>query len=152
MSGCLIISCSKRKINRPGAAINVYDGNFFRILRNRKPPLDLFILSAKYGLIAAETQIEPYDQIMTKWKAVGIRPTVEKQYEKLVLPNYDNVLILMSNLYLGVLERVADNPQAMRIGANLGVGYQQQFLVEICENARKNGSDYVPAWVEAIKE
>lgn len=62
MRPVLIVACSQRKTNRPGPAIQVYDGQLFRILRKYRPDVDLFVLSAKYGLIEATQEIEPYDQ------------------------------------------------------------------------------------------
>lgn len=75
----LILSCSQRKRSDPGLlpAIERYNGPAFQVLRKflRERPddtrrLDVFIMSAAYGLIPAEYPIANYDQVMTSQRAV----------------------------------------------------------------------------------
>ncbi|WP_199438503.1 DUF6884 domain-containing protein [Vibrio owensii] len=64
----LIISCSKDKIDAPEPvkAIELYSGQVFKFLRSHPflEVFNVFILSAKWGLISAEEAIEHYDVIM----------------------------------------------------------------------------------------
>jgi len=84
MRRLLILSCGATK--RPDAglmpAIERYDGPPYRTLRNalRKLAADqrptVLILSAAFGLIAAETPIPDYDQLMTATRAEYLRTEV----------------------------------------------------------------------------
>ena len=73
----LVLGCSQTKRETPGLlpAIDRYDGSAYRVLRNylRKcewpTNLSVAILSAKYGLVGGFTDIEYYDERMTRLKA-----------------------------------------------------------------------------------
>jgi hypothetical protein len=79
----LIVACSQRKKPAKGKlpAIDRYDGPVFRVLRKylresaQKPPCVL-ILSAKYGLIAADRKIKDYDCRLTAASAERSRSQV----------------------------------------------------------------------------
>ena len=86
MTRCLIQSCSQTKLDdpRPLPAIERYDGPAFRVLRrflrDAAPALqdvDVFVLSARYGLIAADTPVHDYDQRMTPARAAQLHQTAE---------------------------------------------------------------------------
>jgi hypothetical protein len=74
----LIITCSKAKNSiQDAAAMDVYNGNRYRILRKRKPgDLRILIISAKYGLIESDTKISWYDKIMTVNRAIELHDSV----------------------------------------------------------------------------
>jgi hypothetical protein len=109
----LILSCSKakRRVNGRVAALNLYDGPAFRVLRrfflisDDVTNLDVLILSARYGFISPEKPIATYDQRMRsddEWTTAKLRSqftamTVEK--------NYSEVFI---NLGLDYLSRLPD--------------------------------------------
>jgi hypothetical protein len=83
MSRLLVISCSQRKASSKELlpAIDRYDGPAFRVLRKhlRDRPAEMptvFILSAKYGLVAAETGIPQYDCRLSARTAERLRPAV----------------------------------------------------------------------------
>jgi len=83
MDRLLIIACSQRKtpLKRPVPAIDRYDGPAFRVLRrylradNAIVPTVL-ILSAKYGLIAADRKIRDYDRRLSRAVARELQPHV----------------------------------------------------------------------------
>ncbi|WP_373537310.1 DUF6884 domain-containing protein [Microcoleus sp.] len=67
----LILACSQRKRSDTDSlpAIERYDGPTFRLLRRflrKQPsaPLEIYILSAKFGLIPSDYPIPDYDQKM----------------------------------------------------------------------------------------
>ena len=66
--GCtvVLISCAKRKQHKPAKAKDLYDSTLFRAQRAfaEKFADDWYILSAKYGLLHPETEIEPYEQTL----------------------------------------------------------------------------------------
>jgi hypothetical protein len=79
----LILSCSERKATAPDRlpAIDRYDGPAFRVLRkylrDGLPGVPtVLILSAKYGLIAAERRIPWYNQRLSASSAKTLRPGV----------------------------------------------------------------------------
>jgi hypothetical protein len=80
----LIVACSQRKCVTPGVlpALERYDGMFFRVLRKARregywpEKLEVLIVSAKYGLLEADTPIAHYDVRMTREQAMLLRPLV----------------------------------------------------------------------------
>ncbi|MCP4539438.1 MAG: hypothetical protein GY832_20060 [Chloroflexi bacterium] len=68
MADALILSCSQKKRLEPGPAYLVYDGPYYRILRKHGPPwpVDVYVLSAKYGLIPDVRQARGWD-FATRW-------------------------------------------------------------------------------------
>ena len=79
----IVLACTatKRVDPDPLLAIRRYDGPSFRTLRtwqaaNRTSAeqLDVCILSAKLGLITADTLISDYNQRMTRERAAELRP------------------------------------------------------------------------------
>lgn len=63
-----ILTCGAAKQQVPAKAIDIYVGNVFRkklaYIQAFYPDVDIYILSAKYGIIPADLVIEPYDQMV----------------------------------------------------------------------------------------
>ncbi|WP_290595944.1 MULTISPECIES: DUF6884 domain-containing protein [unclassified Archaeoglobus] len=105
----LIIPCSKTKKNIKGElpAIDLYDGPFFKLLRKYAniPFLDVYIISAKYGLIEAFEPIKKYDLRMNSRRASELRASITKHLETIIKTNnYSDILINLGNDYLVVLD------------------------------------------------
>jgi hypothetical protein len=107
----LIVSCSQCKRSDPALlpAIERYDGPAFRVLRHflkgqALAPLDIFILSAKFGLIPYNQPIPNYDQRMTQSQAYELHPHVIREL-RTILSNqrYQQLCICMGKDYLRVL-------------------------------------------------
>ena len=65
------ISCVKSKQSRACEAKNLYVSSLFRkmlAVAERRKPLKIFILSAKYGLLNPDDVIEPYEQTLKNMK------------------------------------------------------------------------------------
>lgn len=62
----VLVSCVKRKLNHPAPARDLYVSTLFRAAREwaEREGDAWFILSAKYGLLSPEQQIEPYEQTL----------------------------------------------------------------------------------------
>lgn len=79
----LIVACSERKRERNGLtpAIELYDGPAYRVIRKHLSGTGLsptiWILSAKHGLLWADSYIFPYDERMDKEKIEVLRSKVE---------------------------------------------------------------------------
>ena len=79
----LILSCSYAKVHTPERmpAIDRYNGPAFQVYRKfqsehpeRAAEISTYILSAKFGLITANTPIPDYDYKMTPTRAKAIKP------------------------------------------------------------------------------
>lgn len=108
----LILACSQLKFATSGLmpAIERYDGVNYRVLKKAKrvgnwpSNLDILILSAKYGLIAAEAQIEYYDLRLTPERAVVLREQISNKLDYyLRLTDYSQIFINLGKVYLSTL-------------------------------------------------
>lgn len=109
----LILACSQRKRPDPGLlpAIERYDGPSFRVLRKfqREFPtgagkLDVYVLSAEYGLISADKPIADYDRKMTLGRADGLNPQILKNLETILRDkSYKAVFINAGRIYFRAL-------------------------------------------------
>lgn len=112
-SRCVILGCSRTKNESPELlpAIQRYDGPSFKVLRrylDKNPDggqmLDVFVLSAQYGLISGQTSTANYDRRMTDQRAVEISDKVmEKIQRDLLSKNYDEIFLSMGRAYLRAL-------------------------------------------------
>lgn len=84
MKQLIILSCTKHKRHDrvPLPAVDRYDGPAFRLLRrfreHRLEVPDVYVLSARYGLIHYEEPISDYDQRMTLQRAQELRPQISE--------------------------------------------------------------------------
>ena len=58
---CVVTACGKTKRDVPLPARKLYKSARITAVHNRKSDCDMYILSAKHGLIPSEKVIEPYD-------------------------------------------------------------------------------------------
>lgn len=133
----LILKCSARK--RDGAdllpAIERYDGPLWQVLRSvqRDQPLlvsdvDVYVLSAAFGLIPAGQPIPWYDQTMAPERADELRPAALAAFEMLLQQGYADVCLGLSQRYLRALDgwekltspsvqvTVTDGPMGTKLG------------------------------------
>lgn len=111
---CLIVGCSRTKVDSPQPlpAIQRYDGPAFRVIRrylSHAPEgvkdVGIFVLSAEFGLIAAETEISSYDRLMTTARAAELRPSVLQAAQADICPRYyAEVFLSMGKTYLEALK------------------------------------------------
>ena len=111
---CLIVGCSRTKVDSPQplSAIQRYDGPAFRVIRRylRQAPegvqdVDIFVLSAEFGLLSAENKIPSYDRLMTAARAAELRPSVREAVHVQVCPQkYAEVFLSMGKTYLQAME------------------------------------------------
>jgi hypothetical protein len=116
MCRCLIVSCSRTKVASPEPmpAIQRYDGPAYRVLRkflaeapDASRSLDVYILSAEFGLIEAETKIPVYNRLMTASRAKELRPHVMDVVQHEISPQgYSEVFLSMSQLYLKAIDGI----------------------------------------------
>ena len=109
----LILSCSQRKHSTPGSipALERYDGPAYRVMNKflRVHPsgtqsLDVYILSAEFGLIPSDKPIPNYDRRMTLQQAKELQqPTLSKLKQILTGKQYEELFISLGKDYLRVL-------------------------------------------------
>lgn len=114
----LILSCSQRKDTSHGElpAIKRYNGPLFFVLRRflRECPreaekLDIYILSASYGLISADFPIEFYDQKMNLSRVVELQPQIKATFSDILRKNYASICFVLGRTY----QKVFDDLQYM---------------------------------------
>jgi len=106
----LLLGCTRRKrsVVSPVPALEMYDGPTFRLVRrflNEYPDHapDIYVLSAKYGLIAASTLVVTYDKRLSTDHVADLRlSATEGLRQVLTARSYLDVLLCMGRTYLGV--------------------------------------------------
>lgn len=105
----LILACSatKRRDVRLLPALDRYAGPSFRVLRRwlrdhprQAPLLDIYVLSAEFGLFPAVQPIPDYDRQMTEARAEELRPQVETTVRTLLtVHSYHTIGISLGRRY-----------------------------------------------------
>ncbi len=128
-----IISCGKAKLPHAARARDLYIGDLFLLQRNYIETVtdDWYILSAKYGLVARDQVIDPYEQRVTSYNA--------KQYEvwlkhvrhqvRATFPTYTRFLSTAPAPYRAALppdRTICPWPETF----NMGLGRQRQWLIQ----------------------
>src|SRR5689334_8933196 len=107
MHRLLVMSCSKRKRTKtePLPALQRYDGPSFRVLRRYlaaqpEAPPDVYILSARFGLISARQPIPHYDHYMTAQRAAELQPPVcQALTQVLRLHDFEQIYVAVGRVY-----------------------------------------------------
>lgn len=108
-----MLSCSQRKRSTQGLlpALERYNGpayqvlnKFLRVHPSQAQSLDVYILSAEFGLIPSVQRISDYDRRMTPQRVKELRqPTLGKLKQILISKQYQEFFISMGRDYLRVL-------------------------------------------------
>ncbi|HSH78664.1 MAG TPA: hypothetical protein VLA19_09055 [Herpetosiphonaceae bacterium] len=133
----LVLKCSARKRGTPDPipAIERYDGPLWQVLRSmrdRQPlllaDLDVYALSAGFGLISATTGIAWYDQTMDSERADELRPAALRVFSDLMAKGYDELCLGLSHRYIRAIEgweqhvpasmkvTITDGPMGVKLG------------------------------------
>lgn len=142
----LIIGCSQRKRPDPGLlpAIERYDGVNFRVLRKARRErywpenLDVLILSAKYGLLEPETEIEDYDLKMTRQRAIELQPLIAPELVgRVEAASYAEIFVNLGKNYLSALagweESLEQDTTVVYASGGIGqrAAQMHQWLIEL---------------------
>ena len=134
MKALLILGCSatKRPNTDEALALHLYDGPLYRVLRGwmaRTPDwrerLDVTILSARYGLLAAETPIQAYNQRITLGRALRLRRDIAVDLRACWRGPYTGVYISLGARYREALPYALPWPARFAEG---GIGTRQAEL------------------------
>jgi uncharacterized protein DUF6884 len=159
MGRVLILSCTqrKRRDSSPLPAVERYDGPTFRVLRRFQKRtlenLDVYILSAKFGLIHHLEIIPYYDQQMTPQRARELQPQIDEALERL-FRNFrgrgqavSQLLLCMGRVYLDALNNLL--PPGMPVeqaGGSIGekLSKLHQWLYEPHSELQFNSRNIAP--------
>lgn len=117
MNRCLLLSCTQTKREDEGLlpTIDRYDGPSFRVVRrflsddqSKAGSLDIYVLSAQYGLIDADTPIANYERRMTTARAKELRDDVLAELKAILNRDYDELFILLGRSYRQAIEGLDD--------------------------------------------
>jgi hypothetical protein len=127
----LVMSCGKRKRSDTASlpALERYDGPSFHVLRrylasHPATPPDIYILSARFGLIPADRPIPYYDQRLTPQRAAELRPAVRDTLARILARReYEQIYLAVGRDYTQALDDCAAlAPKA----ASVAVAYGSQ--------------------------
>jgi len=128
----VLISCVSKKLSDKAKAEHLYISPLFKYnLQYSKSliPNKIFILSAKYGLIGLDEEIEPYNETLNKMPSDKIKEWAKKVLEKLEKETNlreDEFIILAGEKYRRFLIPYLKNYKIPLQG--MGIGKQLQFL------------------------
>ena len=117
----LILSCSqlKRASHEPLPAIDRYNGPLFFVLRRflRECPrqarlLDVYILSAAYGLIPGNFPTVLYDRKMNISRTIELQSQITTVFSGIRLDNYVSIYFVLGKTYLKAFEDLQDRVPA----------------------------------------
>lgn len=125
----LILSCSATKRTDPGLlpAQSRYAGPAYRVLRKALRELaqavhpQVAILSAEFGLIAADTPIPWYDRRMDPARAAALAPAVQRELRGLLADRPTDVFVHLGRDYLPALGAIPPGPWQLTY-ADGGIG------------------------------
>jgi len=125
---CNINMCGRRKkMLKRVRPIDLYQGAAWNIIRkNRRKNTDVWVLSAKYGLINALTSvIDYYDELMTPERAVEILES-DKDVWKKIIEKYDIISINTGGVYdLAIPKYVLQNPKVIKFSGSTLARYKK---------------------------
>lgn len=138
MAKVVLISCVSKKLHHKSKAQDLYVSPLF--LKNLKYAKSLnsdkiFILSAKYGLLRLNEEIEPYDKTLNKMRSNEIKEwanSVLNQLKKVTDIEIDEFIFLAGNNYRKFLLPYLKHYKIPMLG--LSIGKQLQWLSKRIKN------------------
>jgi len=122
----VLISCVGQKLSRKSRARNLYISTLFKLnlkYAEKLKPNEIYILSAKHGLLSLDEEIEPYNQTLNEMSAAKIKTWSEEilqqinhvsdinntkyiflagdKYRKYLLPHLKDYAIPLKGLRIG---------------------------------------------------
>ena len=134
MKKIVLISCASKKLGKKSKAKDLYVSPLFKYnLRyaNSLNPDKIFILSAEYGLLDLEQEVEPYDKTLNSMKQEDIKAWAERvlnQLKEVSDINNDKFIFLAGEKYRKYIIQHLPNYEIPLKG--LGIGRQLKFLKE----------------------
>lgn len=146
----LVIGCSQTKDSSPHSmeALERYQGVNFNVIkkfkRERKLPddVDIVIISAKYGLLKADTVIDDYDMQMTEKRAQKLHSDIIQKFRGLFSQKkYDEIFVNMGKNYLPAIKGIETMVECPVVYAKGRIGEKmaamKQWLIKISLSSDK---------------
>ena len=151
MKTILILGCSSKKLDHTTEVVNLYQGGLWKIIRKRRPAVELYALSAKHGLVLAVKEVEPYDLALGRKTDDKFIEMVRYQFRSQLLSGFEgNIYFCGSRRYYRHLTLALSGKEIHRLPETpRGIGDMQAALVDFCESHQ--GTD-VPHWHNAIEK
>jgi hypothetical protein len=138
----VIISCGAKKLERAAPARDLYIGPYFRAILGYAltiaPAENIFVLSAKYGLVRLQDRLKPYDLKIGAAGGVDIR-TVRRQAKRLGITT-QKVIALGGSRYVGLIRELWPSAEAQLEGKG-GLFQQIAWLRNQTEEADRGGNE-----------
>lgn len=157
----LILSCSQRKHSTPDLlpALERYDGPAFRVMNkfmrmcsSQVQLPDIYILSAKFGLISADKPIPHYDHRMTPQRIKDLQqPTLSELRQILNGKQYQEFFISMGKDYLRVLDGYK-SLASTDLDVTVSQGSMGRKLAELRNWLHKNVSVRADDYTKIVKQ
>jgi len=134
MKKIVLISCVSKKLPHKAKAKDLYVSSLFKYnlkYAHLLNPDKIFILSAKYGLVGLEEEIEPYDKTLNTMHSEEIKEWANKiinKLEKMINLKEDEIIFLAGDKYRKYLIPHIHNYNIPLKG--LGIGRQLKYLKE----------------------
>jgi hypothetical protein len=130
-----LVSCVSKKLDRAALAQDLYDSTLFRLARRyvERQQGMWFILSAKYGLVAPNQRVEPYDQTLNGMKVTDRRAWAHRVQQQMdaEIPSGGRCVVLAGNRYREFLMDYLSERFTTEVPMNgLRIGEQQRWLLD----------------------
>jgi len=127
MKKLFLIACSESKLSHAAPAVDLYQGQAFKLAVKAalKADADILILSAEHGVVQPDQTLEPYDCSLkrrsTSWRAEWAKNTAKQ------LSKYKDrpTTILAGKFYAGAATGLANKSTPL---SGLGIGQQLAVL------------------------
>ena len=138
MSNLLLQSCSasKREIDTPVPAFDLYTGYFYKILKKAireneiRSDMDISILSAKYGFLDQSEEIPYYDQRMDASRAKELNEkVVDSIADHIDGADYNRIVVNMGKSYRSAIAGLGDRVEVPLVAVSgNGIGEKGHSL------------------------
>ena len=130
MTRICLVSCVRKKLTHPVRAADLYISPWFKKARSYAAKCDRwYVLSAKYGLVAPASVIEPYEVTLNKMKKLDRQSWATRVFQALCQATSasDEMIVLAGHKYREMLvpllqqrgNRITVPMEGMRIGEQL---------------------------------
>ncbi len=134
MRTTVLISCASKKRPHRAKAQDLYVSPLFKLSLRYARSLDadaIFVLSARYGLVDLDQELEPYDVTLNEMSAQDVMrwaDSVLGQLGQVADPERDRIVFLAGDRYRKYLLPYISHSEVPLRG--LGIGKQMRFLKE----------------------
>lgn len=130
----IFIGCGKQKNDKPCEAKDMYTSFFSKqkyLYAKNLGADNIYILSAKYGLLKDSEKIEPYDKTLNKMKKKEKQEWYDMVYQQMLKEGINftdkSIFLCGKEYYAGLIEHFTNNELPL---LHKGLGEQVSFLIK----------------------